>query len=246
MQSMRTIWFGSNRTPDANDIPPVTLHVPASQGLTGFDPRTDRTEGVVGGKWMAVALTNLLNSLHISPKTLAVFVPYNTYVTDQNPNDCLTPTSCAFYLGYHSAVLNSGNPHAINTYAMASFLDDGIDLPPSLDLGAEVLSHEILEWATDPFVYGARMRGEPAFFANTAPAWSSPYFGASQLCTTILEVADPLEGGFLLGAQAGGSSTIYLLANAAFLSWFARESPSTALDGLYDMGGVFPTYSDTC
>ncbi len=35
----------------------------------------------------------------------------------------------------------------------------------------------------------------------------------------------------------------YLLANAAFLSWFARQSPSTAIGGLYDLGGIFSTYS---
>ena len=38
----------------------------------------------------------------------------------------------------------------------------------------------------------------------------------------------------------------YLLANGAFLSWFARQSPSTAIGGLYDLGGVFSTYSTAC
>ena len=60
---------------DASDVPAVTLHVPASQGLTVFDPTTDRVEGVVGGKWLFVQLVNLVNSLHISPQTLAAFVP---------------------------------------------------------------------------------------------------------------------------------------------------------------------------
>ena len=41
--------------------------------------------------------------------------------------------------------------------------------------------------------------------------------------------------------RATGSATVYLFADAAFLSWFARESPSTALGGLYDAAGIFPS-----
>jgi hypothetical protein len=56
-----------------------------------------------------------------------------------------------------------------------------------------------------------------------------------------------LEGWpFLLYFDQIGSSTDYLLANAAFLSWFARQSPSTGIDGLYDLGGAFNTYSTAC
>jgi hypothetical protein len=202
---------------------------------------------VVGGRWLYVQLLGLINSLHISPRALAVFVPYNTFVTDQNPNDCFVgPNFCAYYTGFHAAVLSNANPHAINTFAMASFEDLGIGLPAPYDISTSVLSHEILEWANDPFDHGARVRGQPLFFANTAPAWNSPYFGGGSQCTTILEVADPLEDGVYLGVPAAGTSTVYLLADAAFLSWFARESPSSAIGGLYDEGGVFTTYSNAC
>jgi len=242
--SVSTVSPGYHLLLDASDIPVVTLHVPASQGLTAFDPTTDRLEGVVGGQWLFVQLVNLLSSLHISPQTLAAFVPYNTFVTDQNPNDCFGPDGCAFYTGFHDAVLSNAKPHAINTFAMASFLDLGSAVPPQLDFGSDVLSHEILEWANDPFDHGARVQGQPSFFANTAPAWSSPFFGGG--CTTILEVADPLENGPSLGVPALGSPTVYALADAVYLSWFARESPSTAVGGLYDEGGIFSTFSDAC
>ena len=228
---------------DPINIPAVTLRVPPSQGITVFDPATDRTLGIVGGGWLFRQLLQLLGSLHISPTTLAAFVPYNTYVTDENPNDCLV--SCAFYTGFHDAVLSNKNPHAINTFVMASFVDYGALLPPTLDLGADVLSHEIVEWANDPFDHGARISGQAAFLSNTAPAWSSPYFAGGSVCTTVLEVADPLEDGPFLGAQPAGSSILYLLANAAFLPWFARQSPSTS-GGRYDLGGVFRTGSTTC
>jgi hypothetical protein len=52
---------------DPSDIPAVTLHVPASQGIAVFDPTTNRTEGVVSGDWFYNQLLGLLNSLHVSP-----------------------------------------------------------------------------------------------------------------------------------------------------------------------------------
>jgi hypothetical protein len=99
--------------------------VPAAQGLTDFNPATNRTQGIVSGKWFYNQLVALLNSLHISPTTFAVFVPYNTYLVDQNPNDCLSPPGCAFYDGFHQAILSARNPHDINTFALASYIDYG-------------------------------------------------------------------------------------------------------------------------
>jgi hypothetical protein len=108
------------------------------------------------------------------------------------------------------------------------------------DDGTYTLSHEMLEWAADPFDHGARIQGQEAFLMNTAPAWSSPYYEGGAACTTQLEVADALEG---FGAlYVPGLPTNWLLADGAFLSWFARQSPSTAHAGLYDLGGIFNTY----
>jgi hypothetical protein len=229
---------------DPSDIPAVTLHVPASQGLTISDPTTGGIDGIVGGDWFTRQLEGLLGSLHISARTLAVFVPYNTFVTDENPTDCLV--SCAFYTGFHLAMLSPKNPHAINTFAMASYEDVGTALPPGLNISVDGLSHEILEWADDPFDNSARVRGQVSFFANPAPGWTSPYFLETPPCQTILEVADPLEGAGFLPVEPVGSSQSYALADAAFLSWFARQSPSTAFGGLYDAAGVFNTYSTAC
>jgi hypothetical protein len=225
---------------DPTDVPAVTVHVPAAQGITAFDPATNRTQGIVGGNWFWRQVLGLLNSLHVSPATLAVFVPYNTYVTDQNPNDCLQPPYCAYYDGYHDAALSNTNPHAINTFIMASYTDAGTYSP--YDWGAYVLSHELLEWSADPFAQ-LRLQGQAAFRSNTAPAWSSPYYFDNYYCATPLEVADTLEDGPSLVAT---SAPRYLLANAAFLSWFARQNPSTAIGGLYDLGGIFSTYSTAC
>jgi hypothetical protein len=226
---------------DPSDVPAVTVHVPAAQGITFFDPTTDRTVGVVGGDWFFHQLLGLINSLHISPTTLPVFVPYNTSVTDENPNDCLHPPGCYHYNGYHYAVLSNNNPHAINTFIMASYHDYGTSSPD--DLGTYILSHELLEWAADPFDHYSSVQNPAAatsLFMNTTPAWSSPYYG--NFCQTSLEVADPLEGWF--GKVSPDSK--YLLADGAFLPWFARQSPSTAIGGLYDLGGIFSMYSTAC
>lgn len=58
----------------------------------------------------------------------------------------------------------------------------------------------------------------------------------------VLEVADPIEGFGALYLPLDQ----HLLTDGAFLSWFARQSPSTAIGGLYDLGGIFSTYSTAC
>jgi hypothetical protein len=224
---------------DPSDVPAVPLHVPAAQGITFFNLNTNRTVGAVTGDWFRHQLLGLLSSLQVSPTTLAVFVPYNTYVTDQNPNDCLRPPGCAPAAGFHSAAVSNTNPHAINTFAYAAYQDAGTLSP--YNWSTYGLSHEILEWAADPFVHSSRIQGQGAFLANTAPAWSSPYWFGGSVCSPVLEVADPLFGWYL-----NVPPDQHFLSDGAFLSWFARQSPSTGFGGLYDMAGIFSTYSTAC
>ena len=230
---------------DPSDIPDVTLHVPASQGITFPDSRTNGIAGIVGSNWLNHQLQGLIGSLHISPTTLAVFVPYDTFVTDQNPNDCLV--SCGYYIGYHYAtVSNNGKKPQVNTFMMASYDDFGSTLPPDWNTSSWVLSHEILEWANDPFDHTQKVRGQPSIAMNTAPSYTSPFYGPGP-CQTDLEVADPLEFlPFLIGVYPVASATIYALADGAFLPWFSRQSPSTSYGGLYDVFGIFNTYSIAC
>jgi hypothetical protein len=224
---------------DPSDVPAVTLHVPAAQGLTFFNLNTNRTVGAVSGDWFRRQLQGLLNSLHVSPTTLAVFVPYNTFVTDQNPNDCLRPSSCAVLGGFHSAAIGATNPNAINTFAYAAYQDAGTSSP--FNWSTLGLSHEILEWAADPFAHSSRIQGQAAFLQNMAPAWSSPYLFGGSTCMPVLEVADPLVEVPIIAPPDQ-----HLLADGAFLPWFARQSPSTGIYGLYDMAGIFSTYSTAC
>ena len=224
---------------DPSDVPAVTLHVPAAQGNTFFNLKTNRPVGAVSWDWLRRQLQGLLSSLHVSPTTLAVFVTYNTFVTYQNPNDCLRPPGCATAGGYPSAAVSNTNPHAINTFAYAAYADKGTSSP--YNWGTYGLSHEILEWAADPFAHSSRIQGQAAFLQNTAPAWTSPYFFGGSVCMPVLEVADPLVDWYL-----NVPPDQHALADGAFLPWFARQSPSTGIYGLYDMAGIFSTYSTAC
>src|SRR5262249_28430241 len=47
---------------DPSDVPAVTLHVPAAQGITFFDPTANRPVGVVTGDWFFHQLLGLLSS----------------------------------------------------------------------------------------------------------------------------------------------------------------------------------------
>lgn len=217
-----------------------TLSVPAAQGISAFDQVAQRPFGVVGDRWLFLSLRTLIGSLQLDPRTLAIFVSSNTYLTSQNPADCFAG-GCSYFTGFHDAVV--GN-HSVTTYAFASVADLGDELPPWLDIGTAVVSHEIIEWANDPFVHGQRVRGQVTSQVNLTPGWTSPYYSFG--CSTALEVADPIEGGPSIGATPVGGSTVYVLADMAFLSWFARESPSTAILGRYDAGGVFATYAPQC
>jgi hypothetical protein len=91
-----------------------------------------------------------------------------------------------------------------------------------------VLSHEIAEWLNDPFTN------------NVAPNWISPNPASSSYgCSNLLEVGDPLIN---QTALVGG----YHLQDEAFLAWFARETPSSAINGQYTMFGTFTNPAPSC
>ncbi|MCU1273185.1 MAG: hypothetical protein JWO48_616 [Bryobacterales bacterium] len=106
--------------------------------------------------------------------------------------------------GYHSAF-----PGYLGkvTYIVADYTD-AKDVSP--------LSHELGEWMDDP-VGG-----------NIVPAWSGGQVTGS--CSTALEVGDPLSG---TRFQVTLNGHTFHLQDLAFLSWFARRSPSSSVNGWY-------------
>jgi hypothetical protein len=218
-----------------------TLEVPRREGVTDFNATTNRRVGIVGAAWLDRRLTSLLEDLRIGPQMLPVFLAYNVAGTNDDPPACLQPTGCDYFWGYHGAVAQGRAPRAVQTFVFSTSLDYGDALPPGIDGYEYVLSHELIEWIDDPFVLPVRSDGQWTLTYNLAPRWTSQFY---PLCSDALEVADPLEGMALRVTPPGGDT--YLLADGAFLPWFARESPSTALAGGYDLIGALDTYSSPC
>jgi hypothetical protein len=87
----------------------------------------------------------------------------------------------------------------------------------------------VAEWFNDPFN------------SNVVPNWTSP-LAPRYGCDNTLEVGDPLVK--VVFTVTGFSG--YHLQDEAFFSWFARQSPTIALNGLYTYLGTFKTLSKLC
>jgi len=112
------------------------------------------------------------------------------------------------------------------TYGIGTYLDPGI-FTGSADISA--LSHEIGEWVNDPF-------GN-----NIVPQWG--HIGQVAGCQNNLEVGDPLSGN-IFAAKLNGFT--YHLQDLAFFSWFARQSPSIAVNGQYSPAKHLTAPSTPC
>jgi hypothetical protein len=130
----------------------------------------------------------------------------------------------------------------VQTYAWASYVTPGFFNPVSAwalqDIHA--LSHEIAEWADDPFTN------------NTVEPWltpTAPQYG----CTSLMETGDPVVGiGFTEGTNSfeqGPTPTgtqvadgYYHPEDEVFMPWFMRLNPSTSQDGRYTFMGDLNPY----
>jgi hypothetical protein len=216
--------------------PQVTIVVPKNQGSVSPGPFGVQG-GVVNESWLIPQLHNLLGSLHIDPTHLPLFFSNNIFAYGGG-----------FHSGFHGALrsVNGNGSQQVQTYAWASWV-------PPRGAGAywvqdiDSISHEIAEWAADPFIN------------NTVQTWSYPYFSG---CSSLLEEGDPVEGaGFTLpgntwlqdGVHIPGGTVIpgdgnWHPTDIAFLPWFARQSPNTTSQtvqngttGRYTfMGGLNP------
>lgn len=122
-------------------------------------------------------------------------------------NTFLTQAGQCCVLGYHS-VRSTGQ-----TYAFASYNDAGVFDLPIEDIHA--MSHEIAEWLDNPLAL------------NRAPGWKG---GQAVNCQFNLEVGDPVTG---TAFEAPLNGTTYHPEDLVFVPWFARESPSSSVNGWY-------------
>ena len=214
----------------ANVLPSVTIDVPSGNGALLQSGR-----GVVFASievnWWASRIQNLMQSA--DPTHLPLYLTDNVLL-HIGPN----PTNCCI-IGFHGAGevvghgAGSGNGNgkqAVQTFAWASWVQPGIYSRPNggrdwalQDIHA--LSHEISEWADDPFV------------TNTVQPWltpTAPQYG----CTGVMETGDPVVAiGFAMGTNTleqgpnpNGSQSAdgyYHPEDEALLPWFMRTSPNT-------------------
>jgi hypothetical protein len=209
---------------------PISITVPANHG-TNLQTGRGVIAGDVNISWFSSQLNNIINSTsYIDPTHLPIFVTDNVMLYEgSNPQNCCV-------IGFHGASkvpgkgggsINSNGNAVVQTYAWGSFVTPGFFNPNTAwalqDIHA--LSHEISEWADDPFIN------------NTVQPWltpTAPQYG----CTGILETGDPVVGiGFTMGTNTfrQGPTPIntqvadgaYHPEDEVFLPWFMRTAPNT-------------------
>jgi hypothetical protein len=139
-------------------------------------------------------------------------------------NTFFTQQGCCI-LGFHEATGLS--PATARTVVVAAYNDAGVFSSPIEDIHA--LSHELGEWMDDPF-------GN-----NPTPGWSAGQ--AAGTCQKNLEVGDPVTG---IAFNVPLNGMTYHPEDLVFLSWFARQSPSTAVNGWYSFLNSFASLPAVC
>jgi hypothetical protein len=212
-----------------NIKPAVTINVPSNQGTLLQSGR-----GVVFAdiniSWWSSQIQNL--ETKADPTHLPLYLTDNVllHIGKDIFNCCV--------IGYHGTRAagggggsnNSNGNAAVQTFAWASYISPGIYARPNGGVywalqDIHAISHEIAEWADDPFVN------------NWVEPWltpTAPQYG----CTDILETGDPVVGiGFAMGANSfrqgpnpNGSQSAdgyYHPEDEALLPWFMRTAPNT-------------------
>ena len=208
---------------------PVTINVPRNQGTLIVSGR-----GVVGADidigWWSSQIKSL--ETKADPTHLPIYLTNQVFLYESND-----PTQCCV-IGYHGTNPvglgggsgNSNGSAPVQTFAWASYVQPGFYSRANggtdwalQDIHA--LSHELAEWADDPFVN------------NLVQPWltpTAPQYG----CTNILETGDPVVAiGFSMGSNTyfqnpnlDGSASYdgtFHPEDEVFLPWFMRTAPNT-------------------
>jgi len=187
--------------------PEYQLDVPADLGFTSTGPGGG-VIGTVDYNWFVkVVQPAIIAQLGVPPTSLTIFLTRNL-LAKRGPNECC-------YHGNHGHFIVRGSAGRDRFTTVWAVVGAGM---------ADTMSHEINEWANDPFN------------ENVVPMWGKP---ENRYCNPLLEVGDPLEG---VRFHAGG----YTLQDVAYVEWFSRQTPSQALGGLYDVLGKFTTVAPDC
>lgn len=211
-----------------NVLPAVTINVPNNQGVLLQSGR-NVVFADVNITWWSAQIQNL--ETQADPTHLPVYLTNSVLLyTGHNVLNCCV-------IGFHgtrAAGLGGGSNNSngnakVQTFAWASWVQPGIYARPSggtdwalQDIHA--LSHEISEWADDPFVN------------NNVEPWltpTAPQYG----CSGLLETGDPVVAiGFAIGTntfQQGpnpngtqSADGYYHPEDEVHLPWFMRLAPN--------------------
>ena len=199
-------------------LPTVTVKVPATDG-TGFTFNGIPYANILYS-WWTKKLQGIITAHNFSATTLPLILSGSTFLYIGSTSDC-----CVY--GYHGSY-NSASGH--NTYAFSNWIAAGLVSNGNADV--YTMSHEVSEWAADPFVN------------NVVPIWNQP---AGRTCfSNLLEVGDPVEAMTKPWYAIKVGTVTYHPSDIAGLSWFSHASPSTQQNGLYSYKGYLKTPDTTC
>jgi hypothetical protein len=202
-------------------LSPISINIPAANGVTlpSTPFRSCAPLGIIGINFFDNLIqTSILPALAkqgVDPSTFPILL-FKDIVTADTP---ITNLGNCCFLGYHS----STSTVPFQTYSPLEFDTTGL-FGPSVD-DTTVMSHEVAEWANDPF-------GD-----NPTPAWGGTGQVPPGFCQNNLEVGDPLTGTSFPPVVMSNGFT-YHLQELAFFSWFFA-SPSVGIHGWFSDDGTF-------
>jgi hypothetical protein len=198
-------------------LTPVQVEVPVGSSLV-FETRGGVIFALIDFGFFISQLNTIVQLEPLQVNALAIALTRNALFFDVNPKNCCT-------LGFHTAFETAvqGNIHLVQTFAHASWVDQGIFRNPAI-ADALTISHEVSEWMNDPFVN------------NLVPPWEFP---DNSGCQNNLETGDPVEVLPNPAFPVTINGFTYHPQTEALLPWFSRQTPNTL-----SLGGAF-SYPDT-
>jgi hypothetical protein len=150
-------------------------------------------------------------------------IPENTLPVFVTYNTFLTENGGCCILGYHSVTFDTQR----HPYVVASYSDPDLFTLPIEDIHA--LSHELGEWLNDPFI------------RSFVPSWGK--VGQEGGCSFSLETGDAVTG---TAFEITANGFTFHPEDLVFLSWFARETPSSSVNGQYTFLNSFSKPQGIC
>ncbi len=213
---------------------PVTINVAADKSLLRVSP-VGVVVATVDEGWFQTRVQNQLKRRHLDPTRLAIFLTKNVLLyADHNPTHCCSVGGhgAGHATGGLGGPVNGNGNQPIHTFVWSSWLTSGF-FGPGMWVMKDIvgLSHEIAEWANDPFN------------TNTVQSWSTP--NAPQYgCSNLMETGDPTFAvGFAAGTntfdQNPWSDGAYHVQDEAFLPWFMRTASTSQALQVPSLGGRY-------